>query len=71
MHGAAALPLSVQRNVAVGSGEVNVNVEVVELLSAAGLPVTWVTGGVRSTFHVEEIGGGGVPVSAFSFTTSV
>ncbi len=49
---AGVLPLSVQRKVAVGSGEVNVKVEVFELLSAAGLPVIWVTGGVRSTVHV-------------------
>ena len=51
-HAAAAPPLSVQRNVAVGSGEVKVNVEVFELLSAGGLPVIWVVGGVRSTVQV-------------------
>ncbi len=47
-----APPLSVQRNVAVESGEVKVNVEVLELLSAGGLPVIWVVGGVRSTVQM-------------------
>jgi hypothetical protein len=41
-------PFNEHWNVAVGSGEVNVNVAVVELVSAGGFPVTWVVGGVRS-----------------------
>ena len=48
--------MSAQRNVAVGSGEVNVNVEVFELLSTGGLPVIWVVGGVRSTVQVYVTG---------------
>jgi hypothetical protein len=57
--------LSEHLNVAVGSGEVKVNVDVVELLSAGGLPVTWVIGGVRSTVQSDS------PVWATPVPTSV
>ena len=52
VHCCAGAPFSEHRNVAVASGEVNVNVAVVELVSAGGRPVTWVAGGVRSTVQV-------------------
>ena len=51
-HGCAAAPFSEHWNVAVGSGEVNVNVAVVEFVSAGGRPVTSVVGRVRSTVQV-------------------
>jgi predicted metal-binding protein len=44
--------LSEQRKVAVGSGELNSKVAVVEFVRAGGCAVTTVVGGVRSTFHV-------------------
>ena len=49
VHGCAGAPFNEQRNDAVESGEVNVNVAVVELVNAGGRPVTCVAGGVRST----------------------
>jgi adenine deaminase len=52
VHDCGAAPFSEQRNVAVGSGDENVNVAVRELVSAGGCPVTVVAGGVRSTVHV-------------------
>ena len=57
-----------QRNVAVGSGEVKVNVDVFEVLSFGGCAVIWVVGGVRSTVHVYVTGGGEVPVWPCSCT---
>ena len=51
-HACAAAPFSEHWNVAVGSGELSVNVAVVEFVSPGGRPVTSVVGGVRSTVQV-------------------